>query len=293
MKIVVEPLPHRSGPSADSPRGDGDGPRRVSRRAALGLLAAAYGCRAIDARHSADPGALAPRAEFDQLVIHSSLELPADHRLLQELRLLRTDILQTLALPASNEPIHIYLFETEQKFDEFMGRSYPNFPQRRAFFVESDTRLSVFAFWGDRVAEDLRHETTHGYLHSVMRNIPLWLDEGIAEYFEVPRGSAGLNLPHAQQLLTMLMTQGWRPNMARLESLRIVGEMRQEDYAESWAWVRWLLQTQPERRVLLQQFLQSLRSQAVYVPLSAAVKSGTPDAEHQLCDHLFALCNNR
>lgn len=267
--------------------------RRLTRRGVLAFLAAVCGCRAINEHRRPEPVPDAVRSEFDQLVIHSSLELPADHRLLQELRLLRTDILQTLALPASNEPIHIYLFETEQKFAEFMGRSYPNFPQRRAFFVESDTKLSVFAFWGDRVAEDLRHETSHGYLHSVMRNIPLWLDEGIAEYFEVPRGAAGLNLPHAQQLLTMLMTQGWRPNMARLESLKLVGEMRQEDYAESWAWVHWLLHTEPQRRVLLQQFLQSLRSQAVYVPLSAAVKSGTPEAEHQLCDYLFALCNGR
>jgi len=255
----------------------------------IAVAAAIGGCRAFDERKL--PLTDQPQAEYDQLVVHSTLELPSQHRLLEELRLLRTDLLQTLALPASNEPIHVYLFETEQKFDEFMRRSHPNFPLRRAFFVESDTKLSVFAFWGDRVAEDLRHETSHGYLHSVMRNIPLWLDEGIAEYFEVPRGTGGLNLPHAQQLLTMLMTQGWRPNMARLESLTAVGEMRQEDYAESWAWVHWLLHTEPERRVLLQQFLQSIRSQAVYLPLSAAVKSGTPDAEHKLCDHLFALCS--
>ncbi len=269
---------------------DASRPPLISRRACLGAIAAVIGgCRALDERKL--PLRDQPQAEYDQLVIHSTLELPSQHRLLEELRLLRTDLLQTLALPASNEPIHVYLFETEQKFDEFMRSSHPNFPLRRAFFVESDTRLSVFAFWGDRVAEDLRHETSHGYLHSVMRNIPLWLDEGIAEYFEVPRGTGGLNLPHGQQLLTMLMTQGWRPNMARLESLTAVGEMRQEDYAESWAWVHWLLHTEPERRVLLQQYLQSIRSQAVYLPLSAAVKSGTPDAEHKLCDHLFALCS--
>lgn len=263
---------------------------KFTRRACLGVVAGLIaGCRALDDRKP--PLADQPQAEYDQLVIHSTLELPSQHRLLEELRLLRTDLLQTLALPASNEPIHVYLFETEQKFDEFMRSSHPNFPLRRAFFVESDTKLSVFAFWGDRVAEDLRHETSHGYLHSVMRNIPLWLDEGIAEYFEVPRGTNGVNLPHGQQLLTMLMTQGWRPNMARLESLTAVGEMRQEDYAESWAWVHWLLHTEPERRVLLQQYLQSIRSQAVYLPLSAAVKSGTPDAEHKLCDHLFTLCS--
>jgi hypothetical protein len=149
--------------------------------------------------------------------------------------------------------------------------------------------LAVFAFWGDRVAEDLRHETTHGYLHSVVRNLPLWLDEGLAEFFEVPRGTGGLNRPHAEQLLMLLMTQGWRPNLARLETLTNVGDMRQENYAESWAWVHWLLMTAPELRTLLQQHISSLGGNSIYVPLSAAVKTARPEAEHQLCDHLFAL----
>ncbi|GIT30210.1 MAG: hypothetical protein Ct9H300mP1_22560 [Planctomycetaceae bacterium] len=33
--------------------------------------------------------------------------------------------------------------------------------------------------------EDLRHEFTHGVLHSSLKRVPLWLDEGLAEYFEV------------------------------------------------------------------------------------------------------------
>ena len=36
----------------------------------------------------------------------------------------------------------------------------------------------------------------HGYLHSAFPSIPLWLDEGLAEYFETPRGDAGLNGRH-------------------------------------------------------------------------------------------------
>jgi hypothetical protein len=87
---------------------------------------------------------------------------------------------------------------------------HPNLPRRRAFFVETDTRLSVYAYWGDRVAEDLRHEVVHGYLHAVVPHLPLWLDEGLAEYFEVPRGLSGLwawvhylleTSPRHQQLL--------------------------------------------------------------------------------------------
>lgn len=261
--------------------------RRVERRRFLvAAAAAACGCSLIETRRS-----LPERnaVTYDQLVVHSNVELPTSHRLLEDLRILRNDVLQTLALSASDEPIHVYLFETEREFDDFMRRAYPNFPTRRAFFVESDSRLAVFAFWGDRVAEDLRHETTHGYLHSVVRNIPLWLDEGLAEFFEVPRDSGGLNRPHAEQLLTLLMTQGWRPNLPRLETMTSVGEMRQEHYAEAWAWIHWIIQGDPELRVVLQQHLASLKAQTIYVPLSVAVKSMRPNAEHQLCDHLFAM----
>lgn len=266
----------------------------LTRRSLLGGLCGTaflgtgiWGCTSVGERRELLPERNAKT--YDQLVIHSNIDLPEQHRLLEDLRVLRIDLLQTLALPASDEPIHVYLFETEQAFEDFMRRKHPNFPTRRAFFVESDTKLSVFAFWGDRVAEDLRHETTHGYLHSVVRNTPLWIDEGIAEYFEVPRGAGGLNPPHAQQLLTLLITQGRRPDMARLETLTSIGDMRQEDYAESWAWVHWLLNTDPQRRIVLQQFLQSLRSQALYVPISAVVKTRWPQAERELCDHLFAI----
>ncbi len=102
-----------------------------------------------------------------------------------------------------------------------MSRYHPEFPDRRAFFVEGDTQLDIYAYWGDRVAEDLRHEVTHGYLHTMVPHLPLWVDEGLAEYFEVPRGQQGLNPPHRDMLLQAAREQRWRPDMQRLEQLTI------------------------------------------------------------------------
>lgn len=253
----------------------------------MGLASAAFGCTTLDYRQVNLPERNSKT--FDQLVIHSDLDLPAQHRLLEDLRILRGDVLQSLALPPSDEPIHVYIFDTERTFEDYVRQRYPNFPTRRAFFVKNDTKLSIFAYWGDRVAEDLRHETTHGYLHSIVPGIPLWLDEGLAEYFEVPRQAGGLNAPHVQLLLTKLMTEGWRPNMARLEAMSSVGDMQQDDYAEAWAWARWMLNADPEMRPLLQQFLASLRAQAVFVPLSVAIRSRRAHAEHDLCEYLYSL----
>ena len=187
---------------------------------------------------------------LDQLMIHSDAPLPQHHRLLDELQQQRSRLTVKLGLGVSDEPIHVYLFPTSQGLDAYMRVYFPDLPQRRAFFVETDTRLTVYAYWGDRVAEDLRHEVAHGYLHAVVPRLPLWLDEGLAEYFEVPRGLDGLNRPHVDQLVAEL-GRGWKPDVQRLERLRETGEMTQIDYAESWAWVHFLLETTPQRRQLL------------------------------------------
>lgn len=225
----------------------------------------------------------------DQLVLHCDTSLPAHHRLFDDLAAQRGDVARTLALPTSDEPIHVYLFDSAAGFEDFMRLTYPRLPLRRAFFVESDTRLTVYAHWGDRVAEDLRHEVAHGYLHAAMRNIPLWLDEGLAEYFEVPRGTAGLNPPHVQDLAGRLAAGGWRPDLARLESLRSIGEMDQLDYAESWAWVHFLLETTPPRRALIQAQLAALRREGAAEALSAQVRRNIPQAERELAEHLYRL----
>ncbi len=224
-----------------------------------------------------------------QLVIHSNTELPEHHRLLDELVVQRGDVSQQLGLPTSDEPIHVYLFDSSDRFSAFMRLHYPDFPSRRAFFVESDTRLAVYAHWGDRVAEDLRHEVSHGYLHAVAPNIPLWIDEGLAEYFEVPRGSAGVNRPHVEALMKRL-NGGWRPDIARLESLVSAGEMQQLDYAESWGWAHWMLKTTPQRRDLLRNFLLDVRrGVAPCDPLSLRISRQEPRSIQAYVQHIRHL----
>jgi hypothetical protein len=226
---------------------------------------------------------------LDQLLISSDFDLPAHHRLLEEIRTQRVDLSQTLALPVSDEPIHVYLFESGPVFAEFMHSHYPSFPQRRAFFVETDTRLTVYAHWGDRVAEDLRHEVSHGYLHSIIRNLPLWLDEGLAEYFEVPRGTHGLNQPHVDELMAAMAQGNWQPDLQRLEQLGSSAEMTQLDYAEAWAWVHMLLETTPQRRDMLQQHLAGLRKEGIAPPLSIRIRELGIEPQRTLIDYIRLL----
>jgi hypothetical protein len=230
--------------------------------------------------------------EVGQLVIHADFPVAGQHRLVRELDALRTDVSQRLGLPVSDEPVHLYLFEDAGRYEAFAARQFPGFPVRRAFFVETDTSLVVFAAWQDRVAEDLRHETTHGYVHAVAPAVPLWLDEGIAELFEVPRHEDGVHRGHVALLAGRIIEGTWRPDMERLEQLASAGELSQDHYAESWCWVHWLLHTTPARRRLLQEYLADVRRDGRTAPLSLRLRHAPdtpPDLAAAIRGHVESL----
>ena len=128
-----------------------------------------------------------------------------------------------------------------------MRLHHPEFPDRRAFFVETDTRLSVYAQWGDRMAEDLRHEVTHGYLHSVVPERAAMARRGDCQ---VLRGSARAARVEPSAARSSCWcgssSEHWQPNLRRLEQFPPDYNMTQDDYAEAWAWVHLLMESRPE-----------------------------------------------
>lgn len=252
---------------------------------------------AVDGRETDLPRATEVTA--GQLVIHADFSLAANHRLVRDLESLRIDVSQQLGLPVSDEPVNLYLFSSTERYERFAARKFPGFPPRRAFFVETDTSLSVFAAWQDRIAEDLRHETTHGYVHAVAPAIPLWLDEGVAEFFELPRAAGGVHREHLDHLHARILEGTWRADLIRLESLRSATTLSQDDYAESWSWVHWMLTTTETRRRILQAYLADIRLDAPSaVPLSVRLVREGGDASLADCvaslkSHVESLANRR
>jgi hypothetical protein len=222
-------------------------------------------------------------------VLHADFRLPEEHRLIEELVAERDVIAERLALPPGSEPIHVHLFADEAAYHRHVAQQFPGFPERRAIFVETDVRLAVYAHWGDTVAEDLRHEVAHGYLHASVRNLPLWLDEGLAEYFEVGRARQGLNRSHVEYLCGQRGVGGWQPDLPRLERLATAADMTQLDYAESWLWVHFLLSQEGDKANLLTAYLADLRSGKTPEPLSQQLRRRIAHAEPALLEHLETL----
>ncbi len=194
----------------------------------------------------------------EQLVIQSDFKLAHDHPLILDLQKLKQDVATTLGLKFDGPPVVIYLFSNEQSYSDYLISTWPNLPYRRAYFFGNPHELAVYTFWGEKVQEDLRHEFTHGLLNSTLQNIPLWLDEGLAEYFEVP-GNPGTVKPAVVQRLGQALANGWQPDMKALEGLTDVTTMTQSNYEEAWAWVHLLLHSQSTQREVLLDYLQSLQ----------------------------------
>ena len=221
------------------------------RLAAVGpLVVAALLCGCVGARPGADvTSGLAPltgpatpgrhSVRVGNLIVKSDAELSADDPLIVDLDRLRTEVTAALALPEPTKDVTVFLFADEPAYRAFLDYRHPGLPPRRAYFVGTGSALHVYAFQGERTAEDLRHETVHGLLHASLPGVPLWLDEGLAEYFETP--AAGAVNSDYPELLARAVAEGWRPDLPRLEGLGDFAALSRQDYAESWAWVHLMM----------------------------------------------------
>lgn len=158
-----------------------------------------------------------------------------------ELESLRIFFLQSQpALATSPAQLRIVAFSSEWEFDEFRTNAHSP-----AYFVGGPDQPTIVL---GRLSKDtlptLRHEYVHHVLRSTGRSmgraLPLWLEEGLAEYY------AGVSPERAARRSRLLQGDGWIPLRELLAADRKSDFYRQADlaeryYAESWAMVDWLM----------------------------------------------------
>lgn len=222
----------------------------------------------------------------DQLRVHSNKKLSANHELMLDLKALRQQVSEVLEIPLQEREVVVYLFTDEAEYQGYLQTMYPGLPNRRAYFIGTSSELAVYTYWGERIQEDLRHEFTHGLLHASIKEIPLWLDEALAEYFEVQGPvPGGVNRDSVQSLLTALEND-WSPNLGRLETLTQVHQMQQLDYQESWAWIHMLMHESTVSKAILLEYIHELRRGKTPGSFEEHLAGRMPDYRLRLVAHL-------
>jgi hypothetical protein len=116
--------------------------------------------------------------------------------------------------------------------------------------------------------------------------VPLWLDEGLAEYFEV--GGPVVGTPHKVhvQYLQSARAEGWNPSLYQLEQLSDFRKMTQRDYAESWGWVHFMLHDTDATRGTLIDYVAELESKSVAAALRPRLEETAPAYYNGMISHV-------
>ena len=238
--------------------------KRFSHAAAIAILFLALGRPAL-----ALPG---PKEEwitvrtasftlFSNAGERKTREIGAD---LERLRDALSQLSPGLALN-SPVPTYIFVFRDAASFQPY-ERLYNGRPLDSGGYFLSRQLANYVAINGNQHGDE-RLVIYHEYLHYVMHNnyaaLPLWLHEGLAEYystFQAGKDEARIGLPIPAHLLWLRQN-----SLIPLATLFKVDERSPEYnessrrggfYAESWALVHYLISGSPERRRQASEYLR-------------------------------------
>jgi hypothetical protein len=215
---------------------------------------------------------------------HADFSLAGQEPLLEEIALLQKDLTAILSARESREPVHLFLFQTRATYQAYLKQYFPKVPYRRALYMKARGPGMVFAWQGADFEIDVRHESTHALLHAWLPSVPLWLDEGLAEYFEVPRDKRAGGNPHLE-VVRAQVASGPLISLAELESLTDIGEMGVSEYRDAWAWVHFLLHGPREVREEFIRYLGELETGGDPGPLTDRLRRRLPDLDRRVAEH--------
>lgn len=218
-------------------------------------------------------------------VFRSEFPLSDVQNLLNDLADLQTDLQETLKVTCGEGEIQVHLFRSKSNYQRYLAVRVPDGVKRQAFFMPGTDAGRIYAYRHRGMETDVRHETTHALLRNALPYIPLWLDEGLAEYFEVPRHDRRRGQGHLAEL-RWAMRMGWKPDVPRLEAKRAFLEMGAKDYRDAWAVVAFLIDGPPEARSVLQTHLRQIESGGVPTPISELLREALPNYEQEIVRHL-------
>lgn len=191
-------------------------------------------------------GSLLLYAEFD----------PAAERIWAELAEVDAELLEATGIQGTSGRVEIVLFSSRQSYLQYLSERVPQAAARRAIFLKNGEISQVYAYNSRSLVVDLRHEMTHVRVHQHMPYAPLWLDEGLAEYFE--EEEAARPRSSRRETVRWKARVGFSPTLNSLEKIAVAEAMGADEYRNSWAWTCFLINDSADSRQLLQSYVQQI-----------------------------------
>ena len=164
----------------------------------------------------------------------------------------------TVAQGKTAVPTIVVVFATQSSFRQYRPRYNDKIVEVAGYFVGTDAQ-NVIALTIQEREQALRtifHEYSHLVLADLLRGVPTWINEGLAEYYStfpvlggpIPSHLYLLNTSALMPLAELLAVDDSSP-------LYNEGNRRSLFYAQSWALVHMLLSAEPSRYDDLRTFL--------------------------------------
>ncbi|MGH9314838.1 MAG: peptidase MA family metallohydrolase, partial [Vicinamibacterales bacterium] len=193
------------------------------------------------------------------------------------------EVLAQLLPPQATAPVVptvVIAFGSDKDFDPFKPVYRGKPIETAGLFVPSADLNYIAVVAGSRGFRTVFHEYAHLVTANLRLSIPVWLNEGVAEYystFELLRGGRNANIGQPITSHVLLLRDEW----LKLDALLAVqpdsplyneGDRRSVFYAQSWALVHYLLHGTPPRRDWLVKYM-------------SAIEAGTSEGE--AWNHIF------
>lgn len=219
-------------------------------------------------------------------IFQATFSLASCEKLFSELPELQRELTRTLGVPPATQPIYVYLFADEAEYKAYKEAHFPRVPYRSALFIMEGGSPGVYTYRKADMDIDVRHECTHAMLHSTLPVVPLWLDEGIAKYFEVSASERAFDHPYFEDLKwKWSLRLGMVRTMESLEERTDLAEMDAADYRYSWAWVHFMLHGPKAAHGALVGYLASYQKYEPAGKLSARLAEAVPNPNEHMIQH--------
>lgn len=200
-------------------------------------------------------------------------------------------------IPEKRHPARVYVFSSRDAYDDFAKEVGSSLTHSAGAYLP---RLHILVIWMPKDRRDfeatVRHEGFHQYAHHFLDDLPIWFNEGYAEYFG--------NVPHERAALghaTDKEDLGGRVKRYRDEfvSLPELIRMPRKDfmskatprYTQAWAAVTFLADSDDERvRGRLDRYFEALvggqSAEQAYATVFADVEQPLSDLFEEFLDRL-------